>query len=93
MENNRSIEVSAANGYRYQFVEGLFGRVHTYFWDKWRNDWTHSCKDFNSFDDAIAWADSFGKTDEKESKALDINWDDIEIPADYYGVPGRYYGD
>lgn len=92
MSTEKTIEVSAANGFRYQFVEFL-GHILTYYWDTCYGKWMRNSKTFNTFDEAIAWAEDFGK---KETKAVEITPEYLkafEVPDDYYGVRGRYYGD
>ena len=86
MEERKSLIMDASNGYRYQFVEFL-GHIITYAW--WDEKWNHIGRDFKNFDEAITWVKHF---DEPVESASTMDFP-IEIPDDYYGVRGRYYGD
>lgn len=79
-----TIEMTTKDGRRYQFVEVFPNFISTYAW--YDNKFNHISRDFKSFDEAAAWIDELNKPQEWKHVKL-------EIPADYYGVRGRYYGD
>lgn len=88
----RTLERKSLNGFTYRFVEWmLFGKptVSTYFKMEKDTKFSSSTKIFNTLEEASAWVD------ELDAKALapKEEYKPCEIPDDYYGVPGRYYGD
>ena len=88
----RTLERKSLNGFTYQFVEWmLMGRttVSTYFKMEKDTKFSRSTKTFNTLEEANAWVD------ELDAKALAPKpvFTPCEIPSDYYGVRGRYYGD
>ena len=88
----KTIERKSLNGYTYRFVEWMmFGKpfVSTYFKREKDTKFSPCSKTFNSLDEANAWVD------ERDIAALAPKQEyvPVEIPADYYGVRGRYYGD
>ena len=88
----RTLERKSLNGFTYQFVEWmLFGKpmVSTYFKMEKDTKFSRNSKTFNTLEEANAWVDELDAkvlAPKQESKPL-------EIPANYYGVRGRYYGD
>ena len=96
MNAEKTIEVSAANGFRYQFVEVFPDYISTYAW--YNERWNLICRDFHSFKEALAWADAFGKpapesnfiiTEESRRREEELLADAM---ADFYGC-GHYCGD
>lgn len=88
----KTLERKSLNGITYQFVEWMiFGHktVSTYF--KMHNDKKFSpcTRSFNSLEEANAWVDGL----DAAALAPKPEYKPVEIPADYYGVRGRYYGD
>ena len=81
----RTIEMTTTDGRRYQFVQTFSDMVSTYAW--YDNKFNHISKTFKSMDEAAAWIEELNMPPRE--------WKHIEcaVPDDYYGVPGRYYGD
>lgn len=96
METRMEIIVDAANGFRYRFVE-FWNHIITYYWDKNYQDWRQNGRTFKTMEEAVAWAEHFGKEEEakpstyvpnpEEEERLKADWF-----ADFYGC-GRYCGD
>ena len=80
----RTIEMTTTDGRKYQFVQSFCDMVSTYAW--YDNKFNHISKTFKSMDEAAAWIEELNKPQVWEPVKM-------EIPADYYGVRGRYYGD
>ena len=88
----RTLERQSLNGFTYRFVEWMmFGKpfVSTYFKMEKDSKFSPCTKTFNSLEEANAWVDAM----DAATLAPKPEFKPVEIPADYYGVPGRYYGD
>ena len=87
----RTLERKSLNGFTYRFVEWkIFGHttVSTYFKMENDADFSRCTRTFNSLEEANAWVDELDAP-----KLKNVKYIPLEVPADYYGVPGRYYGD
>lgn len=96
MIENKNIEVSAANGFRYLFVETFPDFISAYAW--YNQKWNLLGRDFRSFEEALDWANSFGQpieeshyviTEESRRREEELLADAM---ADFYGG-GHYCGD
>lgn len=88
----KTLERKSLNGFTYQFVEWeIFGHttISTYFKMEKDNKFSRSTKTFNSLEEANAWVDGL----DAAALAPKPEYKPVEIPAGYYGVRGRYYGD
>lgn len=75
------------NGANWMILEVSFGV--TLFLKNWNKEGYHfSGYIFKTVEEAQAHLD---KIDERVSRPVEFH--PVEVPADYYGVPGRYYGD
>ena len=96
METEKHIEMDAANGFRYMFVETFPDFISTYAW--YNAKWNHIGRDFRSFEEALDWANSFGKEKEESRYVITEERRKIEeelladAMADFYGH-GHYCGD
>ena len=92
IDMERTLERKSLNGFTYQFAEWmLMGRtiVSTYYKMEKDTKFSHSTKTFNTLEEANAWVDGL----DAAALAPKPEYKPVEIPADYYGVRGRYYGD
>ncbi len=92
MNTEKERIINAANGFTYKFVE-FWNHIITYYWDKNFQDWRQNSRTFKTMEEAVDWAESFGKYEPKEIKITPEYMKAFEVPDDYYGVRGRYYGD
>ena len=79
----------------------LFGRWNVEYLNTWTGNW-HTCNEFYNGKDTYA---AF-KTEEEAQKFMNWKYENVEkanerflhltqgtVPDNYYGTPGRYYGD
>ena len=84
----KELTLTAANGITYKFVEWMiFGHATVSTYSMWDGEFHHICKTFNNLEEAKAWVAHFAEP-VKETRYVPC-----EVPSDYYGVRGRYYGD
>lgn len=86
----RALEITAANGTRYKFIEAhILGTVvYAYAW--YCNKWNRLSISFHSLDEAEAWVREINRKHEAQKNAPQIK---TIIPQNaYYTITG-YYGD
>ena len=81
MNNAKTYSRTTLNGTKWQIVADNFGAA-LYMNEKYSGYHFRSVEEANAHLDAI---------DERVSKP--VQFSPCSIPADYYGVAGRYYGD
>lgn len=81
----KTIERTLNNKLTYRFTEVFTNFISTYcFYD---NKWNHISKDFKSWEEVDKWCD------EMNAPKKPVSFEPVEVPDDYYGRPGVYYGD
>lgn len=87
---DKKLEITAANGTRYQFVEWTLFRtmVDTFSW--YNGKWNRIGKSFDSMDEAQAWVEELNqKYEARKNEPARTS----TMPASaYYSITG-YYGD
>ena len=88
MNTEMIINRTTLNGAKWQIVPSFFGG-YSLFLENYKKDGYHfSGYSFRTLEEAVAHLD---KIDERVKNP--IQFTPCEIPADYYGVRGMYYGD
>ena len=86
--NETIIKRTTLNGAKWQIIPSFFGGYALYLENYKKDGYHFSGYTFKTLEDAMAHLD---KVDERVKNPM--QFPPCEIPADYYGVAGRYYGD
>lgn len=87
MNNSETYNRTTLNGTEWIVERGFLGGFALYM-KNYKGDWQFSGYTFKTMEDAVKHLDEI---DYKVSRPIEFK--PCEVPADYYGVRGRYYGD
>ena len=90
-EQAKALEITCLNGRKYRFTECPFYRGETYIYSEffWDGKWNRLCRDFKSLDEAKKFTEEINRQYSQPAPYFTS----FDVPDDYYGVRGRYYGD
>lgn len=89
----RTVYRETLDGCKYEFIEMMmFGKpyvISSCYFD-YNKRYNHIGLNFNTIEEALEWCD---KKDYNYQHPAPVKPFTYEVPSDYYGVRGRYYGD